>query len=150
MTGAEIVLKWCKDFAEQNGGQDPSPYEIRCQLEMAVDFERDYKPEDTPQGKYTPEQIAFLEKCAISAPVPPNWFHVEYAPEPKSEEFGLPETWCDWDEPDSTNKSLNENLARYHTAMQQYETGKETATYIQWRWFFAETMLQERTKRLEK
>lgn len=66
MTGAETVLKWCKDFAKQNGGQSPSPYEIRCQLEMAIDFEQDYNPE-TPQGKYSPEQIAFLEEHAKAA-----------------------------------------------------------------------------------
>jgi hypothetical protein len=38
MTGAEKVLKWMGEFTKQNGA--PSQFEIRCQLELAINEEK--------------------------------------------------------------------------------------------------------------
>ena len=37
-TGAEKVLEWFRKYSEQNG--TPTPFEIRCQLELAIDEEK--------------------------------------------------------------------------------------------------------------
>lgn len=37
-TGAEIVLEWFRKYYEQNG--TPTPFEIRCQLEMAIEHDK--------------------------------------------------------------------------------------------------------------
>jgi hypothetical protein len=39
MTGAETVLKWFKEYHDMNKTA-PTPYEIRCQLEMSIEQEK--------------------------------------------------------------------------------------------------------------
>lgn len=46
MTGAEKTLQWMRNYSNANGN-DPSAFEIRCQLEMCIEQEK-RKAENLP------------------------------------------------------------------------------------------------------
>ena len=67
-TGAEIVLEWFRKYSEQNG--TPTPFEIRCQLEMAIEHDKTELKNLRLGGVSSRRELllAFLKSISVSHP----------------------------------------------------------------------------------